>query len=120
MDGQPLTLLAQTRSGSPSPFFVLFFFPFKNMRFAFKRACSTVVLLSKANARVPTSRDGSKLAFRFEMWHERLLAAAHAHGEPDAVEERPAVDNDHLAVDNLAGDGDSSGRSGTGVDGNRG
>ena len=42
MDGQPLTLLAQTR-------------------------------------------DGADVLFRFELWHQRLLPAAHAHRVPDAV-----------------------------------
>ena len=40
------------------------------------------------------------------MWHERLLAAAHAHREPDTVEVRPVPSP-------LAG-GDGGGGEGTG------
>ena len=36
-----------------------------------------------------TRKDGSEIAFRFEVWHERLLAAAHAHAAPDDARERP-------------------------------
>ena len=36
-----------------------------------------------------TRKDGSEIAFRFEVWHERLLAAAHAHAAPDDIKERP-------------------------------
>jgi hypothetical protein len=53
--------------------------------------------------------SGGGLAFRFEMWHERLLAAAHAHREPDAVEERPPAE-----LGSSGGGGTSGGGGGDG------
>ena len=39
-----------------------------------------------------TRKDGSEIAFRFEVWHERLLAAAHAHAAPDDIKRASSAD----------------------------
>ena len=55
--------------------------------------------------------DASRVGFRFEVWHERLLQRAHSHQSPDDVERRPPRDADE---DSSRGDGDATETAGRG------
>ena len=55
--------------------------------------------------------DASRVGFRFEVWHERLLQRAHSHRSPDDVERRPPRDADE---DSSRGDGDATETAGRG------
>ena len=49
--------------------------------------------------------DASRIGFRFEVWHERLLQRAHSRQTPDDVVARPPKDDDEDT--SRAGDGDT-------------